>query len=43
VGPVGVEVIDVLINDRSQVPFTGDEHPVLALAAGAGDPVPLEY
>ena len=38
VRPVCVVVIDVLINDQSQVPFAGDQHPVEALAAGAGDP-----
>jgi len=29
---------DVLINDQPQVPFAGDQHPVQALAACAGDP-----
>jgi hypothetical protein len=37
VGPVRV-VIDVLAQDQPQVPFAGDQHPVQALAAGAGDP-----
>jgi hypothetical protein len=31
-------VIGVLAQDQPQVPFAGDEHPVQALAAGAGDP-----
>lgn len=40
-GPVramDVVVIDVLAQDQPQVPFAGDQHPVQALAAGAGDP-----
>ncbi len=32
--PVGI----VLARDQPQVPYTGDQHPVQALAAGAGDP-----
>jgi len=37
-GPERVVVIDVLAQDQSQVPFAGDQHPVQALAPGAGDP-----
>jgi len=33
-----VAVIDVLAKDRPHVPFAGDQHPVQALAAGAGNP-----
>ena len=33
-----VVVIDVLTQDQPQVPFAADQHPVQALAAGAGDP-----
>ena len=33
-----VVVIGVLAQDQPQVPFAGDQHPVQALAAGAGDP-----
>ena len=36
--PMDVVVIEVLAQDQPQVPFTGDQHPVQALAAGAGDP-----
>ena len=35
---VRVAVIGVLAQDLVQVPFAGDQHPVQALAAGAGDP-----
>jgi hypothetical protein len=38
VWPVGVVVIGVLTKDEPQMPFTGDQHPVQALAAGAADP-----
>ena len=38
VRPVAVIVIGVLAEDQPQVPFAGDQHPVQALAAGAGDP-----
>jgi hypothetical protein len=38
VGPVDVIVIDVLAQDQPQVPLAGDQHPVQALTAGAGDP-----
>ena len=38
VRPVTVVVIDLLVKDQPQVPFAGDQHPVQALAAGAGDP-----
>ena len=38
VGPVGIVMIYVLAEDQPQVPFTGDQHPVQALAAGTGDP-----
>jgi hypothetical protein len=31
-------VIGVLTKDEPQMPFTGDQHPVQALAAGAADP-----
>jgi hypothetical protein len=31
-------VIDVLAEDEPQMPFTGDQHPVQALAAGAANP-----
>ncbi len=31
-------VIGVLTKDGPQMPFTGDQHPVQALAAGAADP-----
>jgi hypothetical protein len=33
-----VLVIDVLAQDQLQVPLAGDQHPVQALAPGAGDP-----
>ena len=36
--PVGVVVTGVLAEDQPQVPVAGDQHPVQALAAGAGDP-----
>jgi hypothetical protein len=35
VGPVNVVMIDIFAQDQPQVPFTGDQHPVQALAAGA--------
>jgi hypothetical protein len=38
VRPVGVVVLDVLVQDQLQVPFAGDQRPVQALAAGAGNP-----
>ena len=38
VWPVRVVVIDILAQDQPQVPFADDQHPVQALAAGAGDP-----
>jgi hypothetical protein len=38
VRPVGVVMVGVLIKDQPQVPFAGDQHPVQALAACAGDP-----
>jgi hypothetical protein len=38
VRPVRVVVIDVLAKNQPQVPFTGDQHPVQALAAGTADP-----
>src|SRR6266536_3306867 len=38
VRPVGVVVIGVLAGDEPQMPFTGDQHPVQAFAAGAADP-----
>jgi hypothetical protein len=38
VRPVAVVVIDVLAEDQPQVPFTGDQHLVQALAASASDP-----
>ena len=38
VRPVGVVVIGVLTQDQPQVPFTGNQHPVQALAADTGDP-----
>ena len=34
--PMHVVMIDVLIKDQSQVPLAGDQHPVQALAPGAG-------
>src|SRR2546430_5561202 len=33
-----VVVPGVLVQDQPQVPFAGDQHPVQAFAAGAGDP-----
>jgi hypothetical protein len=36
--PMSVVMIDVLIKDQPQVPLAGDQHPVQALAPGAGDP-----
>ncbi len=33
-----IVVIGILAEDQPQVPFAGDQHPVQALAAGAGDP-----
>ena len=36
--PMRVVVIGVLIEDQPQMPLPGDQHPVQALAAGAGDP-----
>jgi len=33
-----VVVVGILAQDQPQVPFTGDQHPVQALAAGTGDP-----
>src|SRR5690348_7597589 len=38
VRPVRVVVIDVPAQGQAQVPLTGDQCPVQALAAGAGDP-----
>jgi hypothetical protein len=38
VGTARVAVIDVLIKNQPQVPLAGDQHPVRALAAGAGNP-----
>jgi hypothetical protein len=38
VWPVGVVVIDVVAGDEPWMPFTSDQHQVLALAAGAADP-----
>ena len=38
VRPMDVVVIDVLTQDQPQVSFAGDQHPVQALSAGAGDP-----
>jgi len=35
---MNVIVLDVLTQDQPQVPFTGDQHPVQALAPGAGNP-----
>jgi hypothetical protein len=36
--PMRVVMIDVLAEDQPQVPLVGDQRPVQALAAGAGDP-----
>ena len=38
VWPVRVVVVDILIKDEPRVPLAGDQHPVEALAAGAGNP-----
>jgi len=38
VGPVGLVVADVLAEYQPQVPFAGDQHPVQAIVAGAGNP-----
>jgi|tagenome__1003787_1003787.scaffolds.fasta_scaffold20752273_2 hypothetical protein len=38
VRPVTVVGADILANDEPQVPLAGDQQPVQALAAGAGDP-----
>jgi hypothetical protein len=38
VRPVQIVVIDVLAKDQPQVPLAGDQYPVQALTAGAGDP-----
>jgi hypothetical protein len=38
VGAVGVVVIGVFAENQLQVPLAGDQHPVEALAPGAGDP-----
>ena len=35
---INVIVLDVLTQDQPQVPLAGDQHPVQALAAGAGNP-----
>ena len=35
---VNVIVVDVLTEDRPQVPLAGNQHPVQAFAAGAGNP-----
>jgi hypothetical protein len=40
---VGVVVIDVIVEDEPQMPFTSDQHQVQAFAAGAADPVGLDY
>lgn len=42
VRPVRVVVVDVLTQGQAHVPFAGDQYPVQALAAGAGDPPPGE-
>ncbi len=31
-------MIDVFAQDQPQVPYTGDQHPVQAFAAGTGNP-----
>jgi hypothetical protein len=36
--PMRVVMIGVLAEDQPQLPLVGDQHPVQALAAGAGDP-----
>jgi len=38
VRPVSVVVIDVLAENEPEMPFAGDQHPVQALAADAGNP-----
>jgi hypothetical protein len=38
VRPVRVVMIGVLAEKQPQVPFAGDQHPVQAIAACAGDP-----
>jgi hypothetical protein len=38
VGPVRVVLTGVLAEDQPQVLLAGDQHPVQALAPGAGDP-----
>jgi hypothetical protein len=38
VRPMAVVMIGVLAEDQPQVPLAGDQHPVQALAAGAGNP-----
>jgi len=38
VRPMGVVMVGVLAENRLQVPFAGDQHPVQALAPCAGDP-----
>jgi hypothetical protein len=38
VRPVRVVMVDVFIKDQPQVPFPSDQHPVQALAPGAGNP-----
>jgi hypothetical protein len=38
VWPVRIVVMEVFIKDQLQVPFAGEQHPVQALAAGAGNP-----
>jgi hypothetical protein len=35
VRPVDVVMVGVLVQDQSQVPFAGDQHPAQALAVGA--------
>jgi hypothetical protein len=42
VRPVRIVVVGVFAQDQPQVPLAGDQHPVQALAAGAGDPVPCQ-
>jgi hypothetical protein len=37
---MNVIVLDVLTKDQPQVPLAGDQHPVQALALGAGNPPP---
>jgi hypothetical protein len=38
VRPVRIVVIGIFAEDQPQVPLAGDQHPVQALTAGAGDP-----